>query len=169
MVIGIHHEHGVKVFDLPSLAPHLLDRVTRRGSADHRDEVGGHQTSRRLLVVAQQALEVDGFLGRECVQDCLGFCGLQLADEIDRVVVGHLVDQLGPLLRLEGGEQRPAMLALFHLGEGVRGELRRQCSHQRDTELVTIDGLEQIGHIGRMHTRQRLGECGDVAGLDQSC
>jgi hypothetical protein len=51
---------------------------------------------------------------------------LQLADQVGRVVVGHLLDDLGDLLRFELRQEFFGVLDLLHLGERLAGGRGRQ-------------------------------------------
>jgi len=107
-----------------SLHTDLIDRLGGGEGGLDFDEIHRHQPAGRFLVVLEEPLELTGLVDGQRREDLALLVRLELADEVDRIVVGEIVKQFRALFGSEGGQQVTALLALLHLGKSVRGQLR---------------------------------------------
>ena len=71
----------------------------------------------RLLLEAEQLAQTARLLDRQPLQDERPLVGLQLGDQVGRVVVLELSEEPGSTVRGQRGEELAPLLALLHLGE----------------------------------------------------
>jgi hypothetical protein len=111
----------------------------------HRDEIRGHQAAGRLLVVAQQPIDVTAILDTR--KNRLLLFGLELTQQVGRVVVLKLVDDLRGALRLECRKRGLGVRVFRHLDQRLRRDLRREGANQVDA-LFLVKGGKHVGEVG---------------------
>ena len=116
-------------------APAPPDGLPRGDSAQHRDQCRGHDAAGGLLVVLEKVQDLSGLVGRKLRQDAVLILRLQLSDEVSRIVVGELVEELRALCGLQSNQELHPGIPLLHLGQGLGCELRRKGAHQGQARL----------------------------------
>ena len=146
--LRVHHEDIVELADLLRLSPDLLDGLAGVEVCVHGDQLGGHQPTGGLLVVAEKVANVSGVQAGQRRQNAQLVLRIELADDVGGVVVGKLGDEGGDLLRLEQGERLLGVLVPLHLGERLGGEggLGHE-RHQHRASLVLLELLEKVREI----------------------
>ena len=100
----IDDEDRVEVFNPLSLDADLLDRLSRGEPRFYFDQLGRHEPTGGILVVLEKALELARLVHGQGCEDFALLLGCELADEIDRVVVGQFMEQLRALFGGERGQ-----------------------------------------------------------------
>ena len=146
-------------------------RIWARASATvvvpQHHRLGGHQAAGGVLVVGEQpaqrrgllgphrvssaarspsarsAEQVDGVVGLHLLQDVRGPVEVQALDERHRLLVGHLLEQVGHLLVVQ---ERHHLLAA---GQGQRLEAGDHVGGVEVTELGDLRLLGGAGEVGR--------------------
>ena len=86
----------------------------------------------------------------------------ELAEDVGRVVVVELLDDLRRLLRGQRRERRLGVLLLWHLGQRLARELGRQGLHGRQAVLLVQSG-EDVGEVGGLELVGAADEGRDLA------
>ena len=147
---------------VPDPGEHLGDRRVRRED----ERLGGHQAAGGGLVVAEQPAQVVRLHRLHRGEQALPLLGRHLAEQVGGVVRLHLLDDVGAALDAVEAVEQPDLVLLGHLLEQVGqflvvqggGELAAPGLRQR---------LERGGQVGRGHLAQAGELLGQRAGLEQ--
>ena len=135
-----------------AVSAHLFERLSRRTGPLDRDDVRGHEATRRVFTVSQQVDQLVGSFVRQRIENSFLFRRIELSDEIGGVVIGEFLDELGTLLHRQRGKQLSAILPVLHLrkrlGSDVGGERGQQFDLVGLAEL-----LHHVREIGRVQIR----------------
>jgi hypothetical protein len=126
--------------------------------------VGGHQATGALLVVAEELVDFRAILYRR--ENLLLPGGIQVAQDIRRVIVVQLLDDLGREVGIQRRERLTRMRLLRHLRQSLAGELRRERLHRRDS-LLLIERGEHLSQVGRLELVGSAGEQAELTPPDE--
>ena len=114
IVDGIDAEGALFGDGLPDVLDRLLDR---RGLPD-RDDVGGHEASRRVFGILEDLLDLLGLLVLHEVQDLLGVLRGQLVHDVGGMLRRHAVEDQRDLDVVQGADELQER-GVVQLGEDI--------------------------------------------------
>ena len=126
----------------------------------------GHDAAGGLLVVAQEPPQFTGLEAWQRGEDAGLVLGVEVADQVDGVVVGERCDQLADPRRGERGENLLRALLALHLGERLRRDLGRKHVEEADT-VRFVQLLDEVCQVARMELGEEIREVVLAALLDE--
>ena len=129
------------------------------------NELGGHDATRTLLGVSQEAVDVGTGLGSGVLHDAAHHVGGQLLQHLGGIVQSHLLHDVGDLS--VGHSRDDVLLGInIQLGKNVgSGILIQQLKDRGDTLIGQL--VKEFGGVHGVQLFQLAAEVGIVAGVQQ--